>query len=1518
MIKKQLKLDNGKTIYLSFEDGTSDEDIEKALQLRKNKDDVTSKITQYKDSGSFGTDLKRIALDTQRDIVRLGDDFIPGDTFGLDKLEGYEKERRLSQLAEFGYLDSKGQIDSSTGKIKELDTYGGMAASFVPYLVGGGLAYKALSKVGSIMGGSRLASSSFGKFMGKDIVKGTVAGVAVEQAFTDPDENLFNVVSEVFPEKTQGTVFEALSADKDDSTASKRLKLAIGDAGLGAVIEGVTTILPIAYKAAKAKSPGKGGDTVDTAIETLRIAMQSSKRKNIEELKKSFDLNADTTDYDLLNLKNPERKEIFSETPESLKQIENQRTDLSGSSFVNSLSKLNQKFLTSRGFLTQNLNNIFNESQARQAKIIAESTLIGNRLTKSLKKIKDSSLREKETVKTQDLLTTDLSYLNELDFKDKILTLSAKENISVTTAEAIIDGRGLINDLSTLLYNSKGFTKEARASIQNNFGVYLKKSYRLFEDNNFEINDNLFNEAVQERVDALKQIAIDSGKTIEEIDEKNLFNRATLQLQKLIDKGNKENIDYFTQVKRVSKIYKKGDVPPKLSALLGEITDPSENLILSATKAARLYEVNNFYNQMFEVASNTKVADRFILGRNTKAAVKRGLNNEANVIKGTNSRLDGKVTTPEMLAFLERREDIIPFLLDSNNITNAPYKAFLKYKGLAQYSKTILSHTTLLRNIMGGMQFGLANGDFSGVNPVQWYKKAGVIRNNIWKLGDKELDNYYLKLIDLGIVNTNVNVNLQRELLSLETGKSSSKAAEFLTDNRVSKKAEEYYVGWDDYFKMSNYEHELSWQKKAFPDQDIKVLEQKAANIVKDTFPNYARVSKGVKAINYLPVGNFVSFPAEMIRTSINIVKQASEELTSGNSVLRNRGIYRLGGFTAAVGAFGVAARTSANLMGWDTEEAEAHNKMAEGKYNKNANNIWYRDDQGDVGFISTKYLDSYATIKLPVVAVMNRIVQGELKGEQLDDYLLKAVGTGVYSTIEPFVGASIATKQIADVFNAINSEDGRTSDGRLLIPPSLDISEKAAVVTSELWKAVEPGTITTARRTAGSSINKFTGEENTSTKFGIENEILSNSGVRFTKFDPKLQLSFAVRSYKKKFRNNIRSTYKAGEDTGLTILDDYISRQSRNYEYQQELFLLADAFSSMYSERETLKELTNNGLSKPEAMFIIRGTFKPVKPPQIDSKISKIIEASGENNSQYRIRKEYDKAYKTFQKLTLIGGGEEFNPFTISDETEERLSFKTGGEVDVPNASDEPDERIDKYTGEPYNEMAGEAYQDEEEDPLSRLGFGRGGYAKGGIPSSASEAMMMLAEHYGVTEEMMFENQNEAAALINQAVKESLIDKREAVPVDKKGSIKERANVGEAFNAINHAILTSKYPEHKGKLTIKEYAQMLPQGFEDSKVDLYNNEVGYTLSGLPIEERNRALLNKVAERTKKLNTGVPLEKGDLIFNYDESPISTKLRSLPILGKLYEKEDAYNKKIAERQNKNKGGKVYNSLKRNCS
>ena len=59
---------------------------------------------------------------------------------------------------------------------------------------------------------------------------------------------------------------------------------------------------------------------------------------------------------------------------------------------------------------------------------------------------------------------------------------------------------------------------------------------------------------------------------------------------------------------------------------------------------------------------------------------------------------------------------------------------------------------------------------------------------------------------------------------------------------------------------------------------------------------------------------------------------------------------------------------------------------------------------------------------------------------------------------------------------------------------------------------------------------------------------------------------------------------------------------------------------------------------------------------------------------------------------------------------------YSKGGVVeDVPQVPKEPDERIDKLTGRPYNEQAGTAFIDEE-DPVRRLGFLGGGLAENPI----------------------------------------------------------------------------------------------------------------------------------------------------------------------------------------------------------
>lgn len=53
--------------------------------------------------------------------------------------------------------------------------------------------------------------------------------------------------------------------------------------------------------------------------------------------------------------------------------------------------------------------------------------------------------------------------------------------------------------------------------------------------------------------------------------------------------------------------------------------------------------------------------------------------------------------------------------------------------------------------------------------------------------------------------------------------------------------------------------------------------------------------------------------------------------------------------------------------------------------------------------------------------------------------------------------------------------------------------------------------------------------------------------------------------------------------------------------------------------------------------------------------------------------------------------------------------TFSTGGEVNIPNAPIEPDQRVDRMTGVPYDEQAGPAFQDEED----RIGFLGGGLLK-------------------------------------------------------------------------------------------------------------------------------------------------------------------------------------------------------------
>ena len=83
-------------------------------------------------------------------------------------------------------------------------------------------------------------------------------------------------------------------------------------------------------------------------------------------------------------------------------------------------------------------------------------------------------------------------------------------------------------------------------------------------------------------------------------------------------------------------------------------------------------------------------------------------------VKLTNTgskKLDGKFTTPNMEKVIMNKE--ISLFGISNDIANPIYKNLLSLKGFANKAATVFNWTTHVRNFLGGVQFGLAN----GINP---------------------------------------------------------------------------------------------------------------------------------------------------------------------------------------------------------------------------------------------------------------------------------------------------------------------------------------------------------------------------------------------------------------------------------------------------------------------------------------------------------------------------------------------------------------------------------------------------------------------------------------------------------------------------------------------------------------------------------------------------------------------------------------------------------------------------------
>ena len=357
-------------------------------------------------------------------------------------------------------------------------------------------------------------------------------------------------------------------------------------------------------------------------------------------------------------------------------------------------------------------------------------------------------------------------------------------------------------------------------------------------------------------------------------------------------------------------------------------------------------------------------------------------------IKRSGEGTTGLYVTPEIANAVKGTEEYLSRMYDI-----PLYSALMSVKAAGQIGKTVFSPMTQIRNVSTASFFALASGLIGGrvsltdafklmaddIFPTKFISAADVAK----KMEDR---------IARGVVDQNIEVNeIKTVLEKAKNGKFTLSA--LMENPTVKKAFDLYQGGdnvWkiyaDDFYQdalgqafqysakglrgdAAVRENIIDWYRtvgkqndvveelieanskiakidadlaKATPATRQSLLNQKenlvqnfkdikdiSAYLVTNTIPTYSKVPAIIKNIRNLPLGNFVAFPAEILRTSAHLIEIGARELTSTNPFIRQMGARRLVGALSVFGGTGtIIAETAEKITGVPQEKMDAFKRF--------------------------------------------------------------------------------------------------------------------------------------------------------------------------------------------------------------------------------------------------------------------------------------------------------------------------------------------------------------------------------------------------------------------------------------------------------------------------------------------------------------------------------------------------------------------------------------------------------------
>ena len=734
----------------------------------------------------------------------------------------------------------------------------------------------------------------------------------------------------------------------------------------------------------------------------------------------------------------------------------------------------------------------------------------------------------------------------ELRQLDNLLKGEVVEGVPQRTREAVQAMREEIDRLSRRMLDSGMIEGDLEAHIRDNMGFYATRSYQVFDDPKWA---DKVPEEVRNRAKALlrKEYPKKSEGEIEGLIANLLYEgKAAESPMALISRAKLGSKD-------LSILTRRKEIAPEIRALYGEYKDPRANYARSVAKMANVVANHQFLETVRESGLGEFLHEAPVVrdGQEFKAKIAA---DESAVM----APLNGLYTTPEIQkAFQEATEaEQIPGWL----------RGWLIFNAMGKTSKTVLNLITAQRNVVGNIGFATANGHW------RIWKGKEALRSVAEKWGlqsQKEWRDYYEKAIRLGVLHEDTRSGELRDVIKDATGQETSEWLENRTAKALKmplRAAIGYYRVGDDVWKLYAWENEKARYRKAMPEASESEIEAMAAEIVRNTYPTYSLVPRGIKKLRRFPLtGPFLSFPAEVYRTTKNTLALTAKELK--DPALRGIGAQRLVGSMVAASSTAALAMAFRHMLGITADDDDDARHFVP-EWSKNSDLIWARwGDEHKAGqsrYIDMSYTDPYSYLKEPIRAM--------LRGDDLEE----AAWEAFRAAADPFLQEEVATSAVIDVLR-----NKKRSTGGEVYNEEQASTTKAASVAGHIFEAIEPGTL--------NSLERFVkGVQGAVEPYGRTYDpkveaLAAFTGVRVTDFDIPQSLEFLGRDYKTSTNKASRMLTSVLQNQG-TVTDEDIR----------------DAYSDMKAARDGAFEIVSEAASAARSLGLsdeeVRAALKQAK----------------------------------------------------------------------------------------------------------------------------------------------------------------------------------------------------------------------------------------------------------------------------------------------------------------------------------